>query len=73
MIRAALVAASGVGIWMWYRGHRDPREWPGELSAEWARLRVDLKEAADVGGRAAARREEEIDRELDAAAGRPAG
>ena len=72
MIRAALLVAAGAGAWMWIRGHRNPREWPGEAAAEFARLRDDLRAAVDVGKRAAARREEEIDRDLEEARARPA-
>ena len=77
MIRAAalVVVAAGAGLsaWLWSRGHRNPREWPGDLAGEWAELRGDLRAANEVGMRAAARREEEIDRELGEAGRRPPG
>jgi len=71
MIRVVLAAAAGAGVWLWARGHRNPREWPGELAAEVARLRADIVAAADVGARAAARREAEIDRDLEEARAGP--
>jgi hypothetical protein len=70
VIGIAAVAAAGVGVFLWARGHRDPRQWPAELAAEWAQVRADVTEALEVAGRAAKRREAEIDEELRDA-GRP--
>jgi hypothetical protein len=73
VIGVVLLAAAGAGAWLWARGHRDPRQWPGELSAEWARLRGDVTAAAEAGRRAAARRESQIDQDLEEAARRAKG
>ena len=65
MIGALAVVAVGVGAWLWSRGHRNPREWPADLSVEATQVREAAKEAVEAGRRAAARREAEIDRELE--------
>jgi hypothetical protein len=64
VIKVVALAGAGVAVWLIAQGHRDPREWPGQLAEEWARLRSAAKEAIAAGKRAAARREAEIDREL---------
>ncbi|MEW6581153.1 MAG: hypothetical protein AB1416_00120 [Actinomycetota bacterium] len=58
------IAAAGAAAWLVARGHRDPRRWPQALASEGALLRRQLGEAVAAGKRAAARREQEIEREM---------
>jgi hypothetical protein len=64
IVIGAGMAAAGAAAWLVSRGHRDPRHWPQAAKEEVAILRRNLDEALAAGRRAAARREEEIEREI---------
>lgn len=67
-MRLALLAVAGVGIWALRRAPTDPRRWPSAAKDEAARLKAQGKEALEAGKRAAARRQEQVQREIDEAA-----
>lgn len=68
MGKLAILAAVGVGVLLWAKAPVDPREWPGALSAELAKLKTHGREALAAGKRAQAAREAEFDREMAAVA-----
>lgn len=69
-MRLKTLALLGAGAWAYSKGPRDPREWPGHLAEQAALLRAQGTEALAAGKQAAARRQQEIDREIAAAMGR---
>jgi hypothetical protein len=73
MLRVLVVLGAAATAWMIVRGHRDPRRWPAEAMEEWARVRGAAAEAIAAGKRAAARRETELDVELERARNGGAG
>jgi hypothetical protein len=66
-VRVIVFAAAGAAVWLAVKVSPDPRKWPAYLTEEWARVRRQGQEALAAGKRAATRREEELDRELEAA------
>jgi hypothetical protein len=64
VVASLAVAAGAAAAWLVSRGHGDPRRWPQALAEEAVRLKDALAEAVAAGRRAAALREQEIDREL---------
>jgi hypothetical protein len=67
VLAGILGAGAALAAWLWAHGARDPNQWPRELAAEFAQLREDAKASVAAGKRAAARRGEEIEREIEEA------
>ncbi|HWH14214.1 MAG TPA: hypothetical protein VNT51_05670 [Miltoncostaeaceae bacterium] len=70
-MRLRTLAVLGVAAYIYSKGPRDPREWVAFLGEQAAVLREQITEAVEAGRRASARRQEQIDRELAQAMGRP--
>jgi hypothetical protein len=66
-VRLWVIAAAGAGVWLLRNAPTDPRQWPGAARAEAGRLRGQAKEAFEAGKRASARRQDEVQREIDEA------
>lgn len=64
------LAVIGLVGWLYSKGPRDPREWVAFLGEQAAVLKEQGKEALAAGKEAAARREEQLDREIAASMGR---
>jgi hypothetical protein len=65
--RLVLLGLAGAGAFLIARAGRDPRGWPDAAREELERLKAHLREAIEAGKRAAARREAEVQREIDEA------
>ena len=63
------LAVGAAAAYLVARGHTDPTTWPEAAKGEVDLLKKNLNEALAAGRRAAARREDEIDREITEAAG----
>lgn len=67
-MRTLLVVVTALaGLLMVRKGGTDPRAWPDVLKAECARMGRHAKAAAEAGKKAAARREAELESEIQAA------
>lgn len=62
-----LLLVAVIAAWMSRNISTDPREWPAGLKRECDRLRADGAESVAAGKRAAARRAEQVQREIDEA------
>lgn len=62
-----VIVAALAGLLMVRKGGIDPRAWPDVLKAECARMGDHAKAAAAAGKKAAARREKELEDEIQAA------
>ena len=67
MTRLLVLGLVGAGAFLVARARRGPREWPEAGREELERLKSRLREAIEAGKRAAARREAEVQREIDEA------
>ena len=66
-MRLLALAAGAAAVWALTRAPRDPRRWPEAARGELERLKEQGKEAFEAGKRAAARRQDEVQREIDEA------
>jgi hypothetical protein len=67
VVGGILAAGGALAAWLWAQGHRDPKQWPQDIAAEFSQLLDDAKASLSAGRRAATRKGEEIDREIEEA------
>ncbi|MCB0880861.1 MAG: hypothetical protein KDC33_01400 [Thermoleophilia bacterium] len=67
IVKKALVLG-GLG-WAYSKMPRDPREWPAFLGEQFALVKDQARESVEAGKRASARREQQLEAEVQAAMG----
>lgn len=65
--RLMVIGAAAASVWLLRSAPKDPRDWPDAAKSEAMRIKGHASEAIEAGKRAAIRRQEEVQREIDAA------